>query len=644
MSDLRAFGADISHHQGRFQFRDNLDFIILRASVGLTPDRRFQQFLLEAQRVPVRGAYHYLRSDSPWQDQLDLFLSITGGRALHFLALDFEKIDNQRGRPLVEAALRWLDAIDARANLPVLLYTNPSTWDEWLRPFLIGDELERLARREVWIAQWPHVPNDTLARTSGRPGLGTGMRQWTVWQFSGDASTHPNRGAEFGVGSDKIDLDVFNGTREAMQLRFTGQVTPVQPVDDPVDEGEAGGPIEPVIDHTTPARAPFTNQDMINAFFRVGEALGQPGFDLIQRCGLASMAIPESNRRLPYSGPAVDAISGLTAEERAALRTTLGGQMLKRNRAPAPNPNPTDATFITWEHRAVPGLHGPADPGGGWVPEAFDVVRQSKVRAVKVLVPDVQPSEVAQLRANTPGLFVMARLFSGQLGERRGDDGTPEGTGRWFANEVAAPGDGNNPMLRALSAGIRYFEVHNEPNLTTEGLGVNWQTGQEFARFFQTVVASLRPRFPEAKFGFPGLSPGPVNGPRQMDGPTFLQQAHTAVEQADFLCSHVYWGQEGVDLPAAVAQLRAFCTQFPRQRIICSEFSNNHPHVPHEAKADQYFQFYEACKALPSNLGAMFAYALSWRDDVNNEGFLQLHADGHWHMTPKAGRLGAHNF
>jgi hypothetical protein len=40
----------------------------------------------------------------------------------------------------------------------------------------------------------------------------------------------------------------------------------------------------------------------------------------------------------------------------------------------------------------------------------------------------------------------------------------------------------------------------------------------------------------------------------------------------------------------------------------------------------------------------MFAYALSWRDDKNREGFLQLGEDGRWRMTPMAGRLGSHIF
>jgi GH25 family lysozyme M1 (1,4-beta-N-acetylmuramidase) len=73
---MRAFGVDISSHQDHFNFRGNLDFVIMRASVGTLADKRFERYMPEAMRVPVRGAYHYLTSARPWQDQLALFLSI----------------------------------------------------------------------------------------------------------------------------------------------------------------------------------------------------------------------------------------------------------------------------------------------------------------------------------------------------------------------------------------------------------------------------------------------------------------------------------------------------------------------------------------------------------------------------------------
>ena len=306
-------------------------------------------------------------------------------------------------------------------------------------------------------------------------------------------------------------------------------------------------------------------------------------------------------------------------------------------------PAPAAPPFFQWKYHALPGMHGPADPGGAWVAEAYDVIRSSKVRAVKMLAPDLQPDEAAQLRAINPDMFIMARLFNGQMSEPRGD-GTPEGAGRWFANEVADPGDGNNPMNRAYNSGIRHFEVHNEVNLTVEGQGVNWKNGQEFARFFNAVVDSLKPRYPEALFGFPGLSPGPTFDVRPIEEYAFYKQAQAAVDRADFVCAHVYWGvvgtwQDGVNLT------RKACETFPDKLVFISEFSNNNKGVSSDDKADEYAQYYNACKALPSNLGAMFIYVLSWRDDHNREGFLNLSEDkSRWEPTGRAARLGTHKF
>jgi hypothetical protein len=46
---------------------------------------------------------------------------------------------------------------------------------------------------------------------------------------------------------------------------------------------------------------------------------------------------------------------------------------------------------------------------------------------------------------------------------------------------------------------------------------------------------------------------------------------------------------------------------------------------------------------MPSNLGAMFAYVLSWRDDGQNEGFLEhfvVDQQDRFRMTPMAEVLG----
>jgi hypothetical protein len=257
---------------------------------------------------------------------------------------------------------------------------------------------------------------------------------------------------------------------------------------------------------TLPKTPPdVTNQQMINVFSNV---FGDGYWSKVEAASLGWIAQDRATRNSLYSGRAIEDLPTLTDDEKKAIIDEL-------------NKNPANTTRSLWKHHALPGLHGPGDPGGGWVPEAFAVVRQTKVRAVKMFVPDLQPVEVIRLREINPDMFIMGRLFSAQLGERRPlglANATPEDAARWFANEVAEHHDGNNPMNRAhRAANIEYFEVHNEPNLRCEGLEVNWRTGAEFARFFNAVVDTLKQDYPKAKFGFPGLSPGAVDGGRPID-------------------------------------------------------------------------------------------------------------------------------
>lgn len=377
-------------------------------------------------------------------------------------------------------------------------------------------------------------------------------------------------------------------------------------------------------------RPDVTNQQLINVF---SEVFGDGYWSKVEAASLGWIVKDRPTRNSIYSGPAIEDLPTLTDDEKKKIIDEL-------------NKKPSNKTQYLWKHHALPGLHGPGDPGGGWVPEAYAVVRQTKVRAVKMLAPDLKPDEVSQLRAINPDMFIMARLFSAQLGERRPQglaNPTPEDTARWFANEVADRGDGNNPMNRAyVDSNLEYFEVHNEPNLRYEGCEINWRDGAEFARFFNKVVDTLKQDYPKAKFGFPGMSPGTVDGGRPIDMWTFLDQAQAAIDRADFLCCHFYWGGDGTGYEVAINNLRKFCERYPHKLVFCSEFSNTSPHESPERKADQYAAFYTACKTLPSNLGAMFVYALSWARDEGREGFLRW--EHGWKPTPMASQLGGHSF
>jgi hypothetical protein len=77
-------------------------------------------------------------------------------------------------------------------------------------------------------------------------------------------------------------------------------------------------------------------------------------------------------------------------------------------------------------------------------------------------------------------------------------NGTLEDTER-TVNQVKAQG--------IPSANI-IVELHNEPNLTLEGLSSSWQNGTECLAFFAQVLDQFKARIPDVKYGMGALSPG----------------------------------------------------------------------------------------------------------------------------------------
>jgi lysozyme len=599
-----ALGIDVSLWQKHIDWNKvkaaGISFAFIKATEGdKIVDPLFATNWKNARAAGVlRGAYHFFRANLDPVAQANQVINLLKADLGEIpVVLDVESLDGQTADTVIANAETWLARVEQALKIKPILYT---------RAFFVKDRLKNAvgqyptwgSRYPLWVAHYTTAPN---------PLLPIGWGNWRFWQYT-------QTGAVDGVTTGNVDRNYYNGTAAELGAWLQTVMPKAAP--------PAGNTIPNV-----------TNQEMLNAFRR---AFGPGYWDVVIRCNLTTMASPSSNRPQKYSGPALEVLPNLSDTEIgqlfAALKITPTSDRFK-------------LPFIKWDFQALPGLHGPADPGGGWVAEAYQVVRDTKVKAIKVLAPDVQPSELAKLREIRGDMFFLARLFNGQLKEKRGTDGGPEGAARWFANEVADPGDGNSPMNRAYNSGIRYFEVHNEVNLTVEGLGVNWKDGAEFARFYNEVVKILRPRYPEAKFGFPGLSPGPTMPIRPIEYWTFLKQAQPALEAADFVCCHFYWGGDGSNVQAAVALLRQFCEAYPNKVILCSEFSNNHPSYSREEKMKEYGQFFNACKGLPSNLGAMFIYVLSWRDDHSHEGLLDLSEDkARWVETGLAKKLGQISF
>ena len=227
---MRAQGLDVSHYQRAYVPQAHHDFVIIKASDGLWTNYLFDTHLFEAEPVAFVGAYHYLRSGYSVAGQIDTLLNTAVN--VDFYACDFEKFNNSPSAKFARDAEEFCREVTARTNLPCLFYSNPSIIQEWM--FQYGVYWVR-DYADLWIAQWPYcgwnnrlyeVPDEAKGWS---PRLPAGCTQWRVWQFSADNN---GKGAENGVTSPDVDLDVFNGTDDDF-LTWLGKGEVEEPEDKP---------------------------------------------------------------------------------------------------------------------------------------------------------------------------------------------------------------------------------------------------------------------------------------------------------------------------------------------------------------------------------------------------------------------------
>jgi hypothetical protein len=263
---------------------------------------------------------------------------------------------------------------------------------------------------------------------------------------------------------------------------------------------------------------------------------------------------------------------------------------------------------------------GTADP---WplIDKDYGVIDTAHLELIKLMAPSKeaqgQGADIAK-RLIGEGKFVMARLFE------------KPGNRRMSAAEFA---DSVMQGYEALyQAGVRYFEIHNEPNLPQEGLGVSWANGGEFGNWFIAVCSTLKARHADAKLGYPGLSPQFNNPsfPAEADIWTFLEASEAAVQRADWIGVHCYWQNEGSGHWAMQSEVdgllwKKFRARWPHKLLFITEFSNNGRHIDYATKGEQYGRYYSLLRHEP-NLGGAVAFALYWPgQDENHEGWRTDH-------------------
>lgn len=282
--------------------------------------------------------------------------------------------------------------------------------------------------------------------------------------------------------------------------------------------------------------------------------------------------------------------------------------------------------FMIWpEGAARPAAHGLAWAAGKCLVGAHarigapmseaDVALVSAARLEALCIWQHERREtIERLRSLHPALLLASRLTSDFAGAAVG------------AEEFVAQVDPD--LGRLFRLGIRHFEVHASPNLQTEGWQRSWQGGREFAGWYRGVLESLRRLYPEAKFGFPGLSPGESVSGQRGDALQFLQDADDAAQAADWIGVCCYWTDDSeLNGLRGGRMVEEYRLRYPDRLLFVTEFGNPAADVSRAEKGRQYVEYYRALRNRPG-IGAAFGFALSspagytslaWRAETGGE-------------------------
>lgn len=261
--------------------------------------------------------------------------------------------------------------------------------------------------------------------------------------------------------------------------------------------------------------------------------------------------------------------------------------------------------------RFVVGLHGRAD--GEMQEPDFDVVEQADIESVK-LTSTAFPADVERLRRIKSKMFIVVRvlqvLYDYSSGRVRSL--TPEQYVKDFA--PAPSGRTKTDIQRMYDIGIRYFELHNEPNLIIEGFGGAWNNGREFQNWWLEVRERLAAWFPEAKWGFPAMSPGEViSGTRPVDMWSFLSGCGSAIGQADWLAVHQYFRDLNEMEQGLNNIIHEYRRRWPDKLLMVTEFSNPYNDISKAIKGQQYAAYYNRLDDIPG-IAAAYSFVSSALD------------------------------
>lgn len=232
-SKQRPYGIDTSHWDGGFDITKctiPLDFMYTKATEGnYYTDSLLNEIWFGGMKdVPVRGLFHYFKSEVDWKMQMDYFASVAKKYEIHFVVLDVEPYGNVLDGKFLGDVRRSLEYMDFLFPYQkILLYTNKDILQNYLYPYwmqVFPDGKLALDSRDLAYAQYY-----LLSSPDNNPSMAKQRdpNNWTIYQY-----TESGDGKANGTDSIGVDLDVFNGSVQNLH-DWAGSVVVVQP---PADE------------------------------------------------------------------------------------------------------------------------------------------------------------------------------------------------------------------------------------------------------------------------------------------------------------------------------------------------------------------------------------------------------------------------
>lgn len=231
----RVLGTDTSHWSDSINFdtmyNAGAKFWITKATDAdkASPfqyeDSKFMEFSTAAFQHGklLTGCYHWLQASIDPIVAADYYLERYNRFFFDFPPiLDFEEtytIQTGKFSDFSWRAQVWLDHVKKKTLKTPIIYTA-----KWYMDYFKSEYVSWMAEYPLWVADYTWYSSNVLKNPYYMPK--TWSKQ-TMWQFSADKN---NRGHEFGIKSDDICLDWYEGSYDNL-LSFLGVTTPEPPTE-----------------------------------------------------------------------------------------------------------------------------------------------------------------------------------------------------------------------------------------------------------------------------------------------------------------------------------------------------------------------------------------------------------------------------